>query len=115
MDLMEFNGENWTEEVLKTDLPVLVDFRLPGEVPNELEDKLLEELQSHWGSLVRVGILDGENCPEVAETYRISDFPTLTLFYGGEIYYTTWGWGRVRRMITFWLKVSREVPQKVWN
>jgi thioredoxin 1 len=115
MDLMEFNEENWTEEVLQSELPVLVDFRLPGEAPNEAEDALLEELQTQWGSLVHVGILDGENCPEVAAAYHVTDFPTLTLFYGGEIHYTTWGWERLGRMIAFWLKDSRVAAQKVWN
>jgi|GEM_PF-2996638 len=115
MNLQEFHGENWVEEVLMNDLPVLVDFRGPGEIFNASEDALLKEIQEDWRLPVRIGTLDAELYPEVARTYHIPDFPTLVLFFGGEIQYTSWGLDRVRRMISFWFKTSETTPVKIWN
>jgi hypothetical protein len=103
------------EEVLMTDLPVLVDFRFATNDSDAQEDALLEELQEEWGLRVRIGLLDAARYPEIAGAYHISDYSTLGMFYGGNIHYATWGSGRVKKMVLFWMKPSRPTPVRVWN
>ncbi len=115
MNFIEFNGDNWKDEVIKTDKPVLVDFRLPGAGSQVVEDLLLGKLQDQWGDQLRIGIVDARKNPEIAQSYNINDFSTLTLFLEGEPQYTCWGSGRVRRMIGFWLSPLKAKLEKAWN
>ena len=115
MEFLNFTEENWELEVLENEKPVLVDFRLPGTGSNVIEDLLLEEIQTQWGHRIQIGTLDAGEYPEIARTYHISDFSTLTLFYGAEIQYAAWGSGRVRRMIAFWLKPWQKLFSPVQN
>jgi thioredoxin 1 len=115
MEFLNFTEENWESEVLESEIPVLVDFRLPGTGSHVIEDLLLDEIQTQWSHRIKIGTLDAEEYPEMAPNYHISDFSTLTLFYGGEIQFAAWGSGRVRRMVAFWLKPLLKLFSDVQN
>ena len=80
----EFTVENFDAEVIKSDLPVLVDFTAtwcgPCKQLAPIVDKLADELEGR----VKVGKLDVDAARAIAEKFRIRSVPTLLVFRGGE-------------------------------
>ncbi len=79
-----FNELNWDTEVLKSDVPVLVDFTAtwcgPCKVLSPIIDKLATELEGK----VKVGKLDIDESPGISSRYGIRGVPTVMVFVGGE-------------------------------
>ncbi|MBI4598724.1 thioredoxin [Candidatus Uhrbacteria bacterium] len=75
--------ENFDREVLQSPVPVLVDFWAtwcpPCKVMGPVVDALIEELQG-----ARVGKLNVDDAPEIAQRYGILSIPTFITFKGGE-------------------------------
>jgi len=72
-------------EVIKSDLPALVDFWAPWCGPCQMIAPLVDEIaESHKGKLKVVKVNVDEN-GQVPQTYGIMAIPTLLLFKGGEV------------------------------
>jgi len=74
----------WTDEVLTSDVPVLVDFWADWCGPCHRLRPTLETLAGEWSGRVRVVSLDIDANPNVARDYGILSAPTLMLFRDGE-------------------------------
>jgi thioredoxin 1 len=71
-------------DVLKSDLPALVDFWAPWCGPCQMIAPLVEEIaESHKGKLKVVKLNVDENA-QTAQTYGVMAIPTLILFKGGQ-------------------------------
>jgi thioredoxin 1 len=83
-NLLELTVDNFDAEVIKSDLPVLVDFTAtwcgPCKQLAPIVDKLADELEGK----VKVGKLDVDASRPIAEKYRIRSVPTLLVFRGGQ-------------------------------
>jgi thioredoxin 1 len=75
---------NWTDEVLLSEVPVLVDFWAVWCGPCRKMWPLLEQLSAEWGERVRVVSLDIDTNPNTTRDYGVLSAPTLMLFRGGE-------------------------------
>ncbi|MFI5955751.1 thioredoxin [Cryptosporangium sp. NPDC051539] len=76
--------ETWTEEVLLSDVPVVVDFWADWCGPCRRIRPVLESLAAEWGERVRVVSLDIDVNPNAVRDYGVLGAPTLMLFEGGE-------------------------------
>ncbi|MBP6929348.1 MAG: thioredoxin [Candidatus Moranbacteria bacterium] len=81
---VEFTKDNFEAEVLKSDVPVLVDFWAPWCGPCQLMGPVIEELaQEVTGS--KIGKLNVDEHPEIAEQFGIMSIPTIKVFKSGQV------------------------------
>jgi len=84
---IEITAENFEKEVLKSDIPVLVDFWAPWCQPCLMMAPALEELSEELEGKLKIGKLDTE-IPKnqiLAMTYQIQSIPNMKLFKEGKI------------------------------
>ena len=103
MAVVHLNKENFEAEVLKSEVPVLVDFWAAWCGPCRMMAPVIEELAEEFeaggsaaggaagGAAVKVCKLDVDECSEIAEKYGIESIPTLMVFKGGEVVKTAIG------------------------
>jgi thioredoxin 1 len=81
---MEFTADNFDQEVIKSDKPVLVDFWAPWCGPCQMMGPIIEELASEM-TTIKIGKLNVDEHPSIAESYGIMSIPTMKVFKGGQI------------------------------
>ena len=72
------------QEVLQTDLPVLVDFWATWCAPCKIIGPIVEELAEEYDGRVKFVKIDTEENFEVPDRYGIRNLPTLLVFKGGQ-------------------------------
>ena len=83
MTIVEVNKDNFDDEVLKSDIPVLADFNAEWCGPCRSMKPMLEELAETNPGYKIVSIdIDAED--ELAEDYEVSSIPCLVAFRDGE-------------------------------
>lgn len=85
MQPVEFTDANFEQEVLKSDLPVLIDFWAVWCGPCKMIAPIIGELAAEYEGKVKVGKLDIDNNQEVSIKYGIRSIPTLLIFKEGKI------------------------------
>ena len=83
MTIIEGTKENFDTEVLKSDVPVLVDFNAEWCPPCQALHPILEELAEE-GDDFKIVSVDIDDQDELAEEYEVSSIPCLVVFNGGE-------------------------------
>ncbi len=75
---------NFESKVLKSELPVLVDFFATWCGPCRMLAPILEELEPRYEGKIKFVKLDVDEAPELANQYGVRGVPTLILFRDGE-------------------------------
>jgi thioredoxin 1 len=83
-NVVTLTNENWENEVVKSDKPVLVDFYAVWCVPCRALAPTIDKLADKYAGKVKVGKLNTDEAQDVAIRYGISSIPTVMLFNGGE-------------------------------
>ncbi|MEE3150509.1 MAG: thioredoxin [Candidatus Neomarinimicrobiota bacterium] len=84
-NLIEFTDDNFDTEVLKSNLPVLVDFWAEWCGPCKMIGPIVEEIASDYAGKVKVGKVNVDFNNQVAMQYGIRGIPALLVFKGGAV------------------------------
>ncbi len=82
---LTFTSKNFQEEVLKSDLPVLVDFWAPWCAPCQMMGPIIEKLFQDYEGKAKIGKLNVDENPDIASQYGIRGIPTLKIFKNGQV------------------------------
>lgn len=83
MAIIEITENNFEEEVLRADKPVLVDFWATWCGPCQMQGPIIDELAEEESS-VKFAKLDVDQNMKLAQKYRVMSVPTLMIFKDGE-------------------------------
>ncbi|MBI3290741.1 thioredoxin [Candidatus Falkowbacteria bacterium] len=79
------NDENFSDEVLNSKTPVLVDFWAPWCGPCRIQGPIIEELAKEYaGKGVKIAKLNVDEAPNSAGKFQVMSIPTLMIFDGGK-------------------------------
>ena len=84
--------ENFDEEVLNSDKPVLVDFWATWCGPCRMIAPILEEIAQELDGKIKVGKVNVDEQPELTYQYFVNNIPALMVFKDGEIADSTIGY-----------------------
>lgn len=82
-NVQAFNESNFEAEVLKSDVPVLVDFTATWCGPCKALAPIVEKLADEFQGKVKVGKLDIDDSPNVTAKYGVRSVPTVMVFKAG--------------------------------
>src|SRR6187399_1664521 len=85
MKSIEITDANFEQEVLKSEIPVLIDFWAVWCGPCKMIAPMVEELAGEYEGRIKVGKLDIDNNQQVSVKYGIRSIPTLLIFKDGKI------------------------------
>lgn len=87
----KFTEQNFNEEVLQADLPVLIDFYADWCGPCKMMAPVVAQLAEKYDGKVKVGKCNVDEEAELARTYRVMSIPTIKIFVKGEAVATVVG------------------------
>ncbi len=76
--------ENFENEVLNSDKPVLVDFWAQWCGPCRMLGPIIEEIANDYEGKVKVGKVNVDEQPNLASKYGIASIPTVIVFKNGK-------------------------------
>ena len=78
------NKDNFEQEILQSDIPVLVDFWATWCGPCRMVAPIVAEIAEEMAGKVKVCKVDVDENQELAMKYRVASIPTLIVFKNGE-------------------------------
>jgi thioredoxin 1 len=80
---LEFTDQNFDQEVLQADKPVVVDFWAPWCGPCRIMGPILEALHADIKDSAKVGKVNVDENPQSASRYNVMSIPTIKIFKNG--------------------------------
>ncbi|MGD0498514.1 MAG: thioredoxin [Bryobacteraceae bacterium] len=84
-NVQTFTDASFDQEVLRSDVPVLVDFWAEWCGPCRMMAPTIDLVANEYSGRVKVGKLDVDSNGDTAMRYNIRGIPTLLLFQGGQV------------------------------
>ena len=80
-----FTEENFEAEVLKSDLPVFVDFYADWCGPCKMMSPVIDKLAEEYAGKIKVGKVNVDENGDLAVKYGIMSIPNMVFFKNGEV------------------------------
>ena len=84
MEIDQVTDSNFQDEVLSSDIPVLVDFWAEWCGPCKMIAPILEELAVEQDGVLKIAKVNVDDAPGLAQRFEVMSIPTLILFKDGE-------------------------------
>ncbi|MGE0481524.1 MAG: thioredoxin [Phycisphaerae bacterium] len=81
---LKFDDANFEAEVLKSNVPVLVDFWAEWCGPCLMLAPTIDDLATEYAGKAKVGKVDVEKAPQTSMKYGVQNIPTVILFQNGQ-------------------------------
>lgn len=85
MSEMTLTDQTWDNEVLNSDLPVIVDFWAEWCAPCSMIAPVVEQISEEYEGKIKVGKLNVDENQVTAGKYQVMAIPTLLFFNGGKL------------------------------
>lgn len=83
--IISVGEKNFTQEVLQSSLPVIVEFWAPWCGLCRMISPILVDLKSEMGCDIKIVKVNADKNLKLANTYRLTNLPTVLLIEGGSI------------------------------
>lgn len=84
-NIIEVNDDNFEDEVIKSEKPVMVDFWAPWCGPCKAIAPMVVELEKSFGEKIKFVKVNVDENPITPSKYGIQAIPTLIFFKAGEV------------------------------
>lgn len=84
-NIVNVSDASFEEEVLNSDVPVLIDYWAEWCGPCKMIAPVIEELAAEYGDKIKIAKLNIDENPVTPPKYGIRGIPTLMLFKGGNV------------------------------
>lgn len=85
MSVMKVTSSNYTQEVLESDVPVLIDFYADWCMPCKMFSPIVDEVAEERAGKLKVVKINIDEEPELAQKYFVMSIPTIKLVDAKEI------------------------------
>lgn len=85
MEEIRITDNNFKEEVLLSEQPVLIDFWAPWCGPCRMVGPVIEQLADEYEGKVKIGKVNVDEEPELSQTFGIMSIPTIVLVKDGKV------------------------------
>ena len=85
MSTVKITTTNFEQEVLQSQIPVLLDFGADWCGPCRMAAPIIDEIAAETAGKVKVGKVNVDTDIELAQRYRIASIPTFLVFKNGEL------------------------------
>lgn len=83
MSVITVNNENFEKEILESRMPVLLDFWATWCGPCRMMSPVIDEIAESMNTSIKVGKINIDECPELAEKYNVMSIPTFVILKDG--------------------------------
>lgn len=84
MAVITVNSENFEKEVLESRMPVLLDFWASWCGPCKMMSPVIDDIAESMNTSIKVGKVNVDECPDLAEKYQVMSIPTFVVIKNGE-------------------------------
>ncbi len=85
MSVLKISSENYEEEVLKADKPVMIDFYADWCGPCKMMSPIIDEIAEEKADSIKVGKVNVDENQDLAMEYGVMSIPTIVIIKNGKV------------------------------
>ena len=83
-NVAEFTSGTWNQEVIESEIPVMVDFWATWCPPCRTLAPIIDKLADQYAGKLKVGKVNVDENPELAARYQVASIPRVMFFRGSD-------------------------------